>query len=342
MNHLRCLVAFCLCTVPALAQSPSGLDDLTKNAGAGNAEAQFQLGHVYEDGKAVQQDMELAAVWYRKAADQGYAPAQNDLGVMYRNGSGVLKDKEEAARWFEKAAQQCNPHGAYNLGIAYYNGDGVISDPGLAYVWLLVAKQCGNPDVQSTLDLVARETTFKQRQIGESKFIPYLRQTPGFKPDVDQLLNQMGTSDPPLAYDICAAYASADAAWRDAAKAQTWCQRAVVGHYGPGAYVILGKLAEQRGDFAEAFKQYRELAQSVPSAVAGPLGGLYLAGKGTRQDPAAAYFWFYLAVHKYFLKKLQPQLDLAAQQISEKDRKKQEQKAADWLRDRSRGFPTPH
>ncbi len=342
MNRLLSLAALCLCSALAFAQSTSGLDDLAKKAEAGNAEAQFQLGRMYEEGKSVQQDLELAAAWYKKAAERGYAPAQNDLGVMYRNGSGVFRNKEEAVRWFMQAAQQCDAHGAYNLGIAYYNGDGVVSDSGMAYAWLLVAKQCGNTDVQSAMDVITTEIKDRQRQNGESRFIQSLRQMPGFKPEIDPLLNQMAANDPPLAYDICVAYAAPEVAWRDAAKAQTWCQRAVAGHYNSGAYMVLGSLAEQRGDFAEAFKLYQELARSEPPWVAGRLGSLYLAGKGVRQDPAAAYFWFYLAVDKYFLKKLQPQLDLAAQQISEKDRKRQETKAVEWLRDRSRGFPTPH
>ena len=42
----------------------------------------------------------------RQAADQGDAEAQYNLGVIYNNGEGVPKDDAEAVRWFQLAAEQ--------------------------------------------------------------------------------------------------------------------------------------------------------------------------------------------------------------------------------------------
>ena len=42
----------------------------------------------------------------RKAAEQGDAEAQCELGVLYENGQGVPKDHRKAAEWFRKAATQ--------------------------------------------------------------------------------------------------------------------------------------------------------------------------------------------------------------------------------------------
>ena len=42
----------------------------------------------------------------RKAAEQGDAEAQCELGVLYENGQGVPKDHRKAAEWFRKAAAQ--------------------------------------------------------------------------------------------------------------------------------------------------------------------------------------------------------------------------------------------
>jgi hypothetical protein len=36
-------------------------------------------------------DLQLAAKWFRKAAEQGDAMAQNELGAMYSRGKGVPK-----------------------------------------------------------------------------------------------------------------------------------------------------------------------------------------------------------------------------------------------------------
>ena len=88
---------------------------LTAMAEAGSAEAQYNLGVMYDNGLGVAQDYAAAVSWYRKAADQGNAPAQSNLGVMYYNGRGVPKDLAAAAEWFRKAANQQEPDSAKNL-----------------------------------------------------------------------------------------------------------------------------------------------------------------------------------------------------------------------------------
>lgn len=309
--------------------------DLTRKAEGGDADAQFRLGLAYDDGNGAPQDPELAAKWYRKSAEQGNPSAQNNLGVLYRQGQGVPGDKKEAARWFIRSAQQCNPHAAYNLGIAYYNGDGLVTDPGLAFAWLVVAKQCGNSAVQEAMDRISAEMKIRQRETGEAKFVDYVLATPEFKPDVDQLFRQLTTFDPPLLSDICQAYAKDLARWFNEAKATTWCQQAVAQEYFDG-YGVLGKLAERRGDFKEAFRLYSEGVERSPYVPVDRLGALLLEGKGVQQDAAGAYFWFYIAVREEGDKSLQAKLDLAKKRISGKERKKQEKLAAEWVAERSK------
>ena len=71
----------------------------------GDAEAQFNLGFCYDDGRGVEKDYSHAVKWYRKAAEQNYAPAQFNLGYCYANGQGVARDKVEAYVWFSMAAK---------------------------------------------------------------------------------------------------------------------------------------------------------------------------------------------------------------------------------------------
>ena len=47
-----------------------------------------------------------AMKWYRMAADQRIAQAQFNLGVMYNNGQGVVQDYSAAMKWFRMAAEQ--------------------------------------------------------------------------------------------------------------------------------------------------------------------------------------------------------------------------------------------
>ena len=70
----------------------------------GYADAQYNLGLMYDNGLGVPQDDKEAVKWYRKAADQGVAAAQNNLGQMYRLGEGVLQNNTKGHMWFNIAA----------------------------------------------------------------------------------------------------------------------------------------------------------------------------------------------------------------------------------------------
>ena len=93
--------------------------DLTETrrlAEQGNAEAQFSLGLMYDNGEGVPENDAEAMRWYRLAAEQDDADAQVNLGVMYANGEGVPEDDAEAVRWFRLAAEQGYADAQNNLG----------------------------------------------------------------------------------------------------------------------------------------------------------------------------------------------------------------------------------
>jgi TPR repeat protein len=72
----------------------------------GDAEAQYNLGVMYDEGAGIDQDYVTAASWYRKAASQGFVDAQTNLGMMYYEGLGIPRDLAAAAEWFRRAASQ--------------------------------------------------------------------------------------------------------------------------------------------------------------------------------------------------------------------------------------------
>ena len=88
------------------------------SAEQGDAEAQFNLGFCYDDGRGVKKDYGEAVKWYRKAAEQNFAPAQFNLGYCYANGQGVKKNLEEAVEWYRQAAEQNYTPAQSNLGCA--------------------------------------------------------------------------------------------------------------------------------------------------------------------------------------------------------------------------------
>ena len=113
-----------------------------KAAAQGEAEAQFKLGLMYDEGKGVRQDHAEARKWFEKAAAQGNAEAQSCLGFMYEKGQGVPQDYVKARKWYEKAAAQGDIEAQFNLGIMYAEGQGVPQNKRTAKEWF--GKACDN------------------------------------------------------------------------------------------------------------------------------------------------------------------------------------------------------
>lgn len=98
------------------------LAELLKNAEAGDAKAQYNLGLAYyngfkgpsvEVGAGIRRskiilikNTSVATDWFKKSAAQGYPEAQFILGKCYFAGNGVEKNKEEAMKWFKAATAQ--------------------------------------------------------------------------------------------------------------------------------------------------------------------------------------------------------------------------------------------
>lgn len=83
---------------------------IEEEAENGHPEAQYYLAQRYDmkkDGDP-EKNLEIAAKWYKKSAEQGYAEAQFSIGNFYRHGIGVEKDIDEAIKWLKKGADQGN------------------------------------------------------------------------------------------------------------------------------------------------------------------------------------------------------------------------------------------
>lgn len=78
-------------------------------------------------------------------ATKGDAEAQYHVGMMYNNGIGRKQDPEQAFKWFQKSAVANDPLGAYKLG-CYYAGQfpGVVkTSPEEALKYKLIAAWAG-------------------------------------------------------------------------------------------------------------------------------------------------------------------------------------------------------
>jgi hypothetical protein len=176
--------------IPGMNISVNVFDVTRMRAEAGDAEAQFQLSVMYQNGRLIAQDPVLSLEWLRKAAAQRHVKAMFNLGVTYGDGLGVPVDDAEAFKWYQAAAAQGEARAYYNLGsfylagrgtavdgakanaqwfeaalrglslaqvrlaLSFARGDGGKVDHQLAYIWAYIAKD-KEPDAVVVLEAIA-------------------------------------------------------------------------------------------------------------------------------------------------------------------------------------------
>lgn len=123
----------------------AALHELTPDAQAGDAEAQYYLGVLHAKGLGVERNPATAASWFRKSAEQGNVEAQFNLGTLYGRGAGVPKDDRLAAGWLHKAAESGHQFAQSSLAAMYLDGRGVERDIVQAYKWTALAEPRTDP-----------------------------------------------------------------------------------------------------------------------------------------------------------------------------------------------------
>jgi hypothetical protein len=79
-----------------------------------------------------EQDLNEAAIHFRKAAEQNYLPAQTAMGDLLR----ISQDYEDSFGWYLTAAYQGDAAAEYALGRAYAGGEGVEKNSAKALYWI--------------------------------------------------------------------------------------------------------------------------------------------------------------------------------------------------------------
>jgi hypothetical protein len=123
----------------------AALRELTPDAEAGDARAQYYMGLLFAHGHGVEKNPATAAGWFRKAAEQGNSEAQFDLGHLYRRGAGVPQDNAAAVAWWRKAADGGEMFAQSSLAEMYLDGRGVARDLVQAYKWTILAEPRAQP-----------------------------------------------------------------------------------------------------------------------------------------------------------------------------------------------------
>ncbi|MEI8243770.1 MAG: tetratricopeptide repeat protein [bacterium] len=55
------------------------------------------------DGRGTEKNLPEALKWFAKAAEKNDADAQYELGTMFEQGNGVAKDQAQAVKWYQAA-----------------------------------------------------------------------------------------------------------------------------------------------------------------------------------------------------------------------------------------------
>ena len=103
MRTIAFLLLAAVSTSQLTAQKAS---DYRAAAERGDADAQFNLGVCYKNGRGVEKSYVQAVYWYNKSAEQGYAKAQYYLGFCCFCGEGIAENYSQAAYWWKKSAEQ--------------------------------------------------------------------------------------------------------------------------------------------------------------------------------------------------------------------------------------------
>src|SRR4051794_7504178 len=184
---LSCLLMF---SMPAAANDADTFKAMVALADKGDAEAQYHVGMMHNNGIGTQQDPRQAFEWFQKAtasndplgayklgcyydgqgagivpfdenealkyklvaAKAGYALAQHDVAILYdRQGN-----PEEALKWWKAAGDQGYPRALYRLSMAYSAGKAVPRDLSLSYAYFKLSGLAPKKNVNEMATLLSK------------------------------------------------------------------------------------------------------------------------------------------------------------------------------------------
>jgi cell division septation protein DedD len=159
---------------PAFADVKAGVDAWSKGeyekavkewrdpALKGDADAQFNLGQAYKLGRGVKADLNVAADWYRRAAEQGHLQAADSYGHLLHYQGKIT----EALPYLQASSERGEPRAQYLLGTELFNGVYVEKDWVRAYALMTRASSAGMAPASRSLAQMDQYIPLEQRQQG--------------------------------------------------------------------------------------------------------------------------------------------------------------------------------
>lgn len=135
-----------------------------------NADAQYNLGILYQKGLGVEKNPKTAFIWYKRASANGHTDAMYNLGIMYDKGRVIYRSPKDATNWWKKAAELGNAAAQFNIAVEYAYGRTLGKDVPLAIKWWKKAATQGHKDSRTALHRVYSEGLFKvEKDLQEAK-----------------------------------------------------------------------------------------------------------------------------------------------------------------------------
>jgi len=255
-------------------------------AEAGQAEAQYDLAVMFNNGKGIVRDDNEAFKCLRKASEQGHLPAQAHLGYMYLSGNGVAQDYTEAINWYRIMAGNGFAEAQWTLGTMYYRGMGVTRNGAEAVRWFRMAAEQDNADAQCDLgDIYCNGKLVAQDFSEAAKW---------YRKAAEQ-----GHARGQL--NLAAMYFAGEGVTQDQTEAAKWFRMAAEqGHDEAQTHlgVMYSKGHGVPQDYSEAVKWYRMAAEKGNVDAQFGLGDMYNAGQGVVADISEAVRWYKMAAEQ--------------------------------------------
>ncbi len=250
----------------------------------GSADAQYNLGILYNQGKGVIQDYKMAVKYYQMAAAQGYGCGQSALGLCYLNGEGVSQDENMAVKYYQMAAEQRLPIAQYSLGLCYANGKGVMQNSKKAVKYFQMAADQGDAYIQYRLA--------RRYEDGEGVVMQdYKLAVKYFQMAADQ-------GDANAQHSLGHCYRNGKGVTQDYKMAVKYFQMAADQGVANAQYSLGLRYANGEGvmqDYKLAVKYFQMAADQGASNAQYSLGLCYKNGEGVTQDYKMAIKYFQMA-----------------------------------------------
>ena len=257
----------------------------SKLAHAGDVDAQFNLGTLYENGLGVSEDAEKAARWYRVAAARRLDLARLALARLQRVGALEPDPDEDQIKLLETAARRGLAEAQFELGVAYDLGLGVTQNHATAAGWYQRAAEQGLTDAQYNLATLYDEGLGTPRDIERAQ---------------DWYMRAADAGEARAMNNLGYIYEKGLTGVRDYGKAVVWYRRAArkglaIAQSNLAALHYLGRGVPR--DFEQSYRWYKAAAEQGDAVGRNGLGLLYANGLGVERNLAQAMAWFNLAAH---------------------------------------------